>query len=472
MRQRYRVALPFLIWIAIRFLPSPPGLESNAWHYFAVFAAVIVGVILEPIPSAAIGLIGLTFVTATGHVVQESAEAIKWALTGFSHRTVWLIFGAFTISLGYERSGLGRRGGLFLVKALGGRTLGLGYAVTLADLLLAPGTPSNTARSAGTIYPIVRNIPPLFESKPGPTARRIGSYIMWTSFSATAMTSPMFLTALAPNLLAISFVSQATGLEITWLQWFLGFLPVGVILLLVVPALVYVLYPPEIRESVEVPAWAAAELRKMGRMRPKELVMASLVVLALVLWIAGGEYVHATTVVLIVIALMLAARIVEWNHVLENKAAWNVLVWFATLVTLADGLNKVGFVEWVAKGVGAQLTGASPTVVIVILVVAFFLLHYMFASLTAHTTAILPVFLAVGTTVPEIPVPAFSMLLCYSVGLMGVITPYATGPAPVYYASGYISRADFWRLGFIFGVFFLAVLLLIGIPYLTLFSPR
>ncbi len=471
MRQRYRVALPLLCWLVIRLLPAPSGLEANAWHYFAVFAAVIVGVILEPVPSAAVGLIGIAFVTVAGHIAGDPSEAIKWALSGFSHGTVWLIFGAFVLSLGYERSGLGRRCGLFLVRVLGGRTLGLGYAVALADLLLAPGTPSNTARSGGTIYPIVRNIPPLFGSDPGLSARRIGSYIMWTAFTATSVTSPMFLTSLAPNLLAVALVAQATDIKITWTQWFLGFLPIGCVLFFLVPWLAYVLYPPELRRSVEVPAWAAGELRTLGKVRPKELAMGALVTLALALWIAAGSYVDATTVVLIVISLMLITRIVEWKHVLENGAAWNVLVWFATLVTLAGGLSQVGFVEWVASGVASRLAGASPIVVVIVLVAAFFFIHYMFASLTAHTTAILPVFLAVGSAVPEVPVLTLSLLLCYSIGLMGVITPYATGPAPVFYSSGYIPRGDFWRLGFIFGLIFLVILLAIGIPYLTLLFP-
>ena len=73
----------------------------------------------------------------------------------------------------------------------------------LADLVIAPFTPSNTGRSAGVIYPIVRGIPPLYGSAPGPTARRIGAYLMWTAFASTAVTSSLFLTALAPNLLAL-----------------------------------------------------------------------------------------------------------------------------------------------------------------------------------------------------------------------------------------------------------------------------
>ena len=67
---------------------------------------------------------------------------------------------------GYDRSGLDRRIALPLVRRLGRRTLTLGYAVALTDLALAPFTPSNTARSGGTIYPVVRNLPPLYGSKP------------------------------------------------------------------------------------------------------------------------------------------------------------------------------------------------------------------------------------------------------------------------------------------------------------------
>ena len=74
---------------------------------------------------------------------------------------------------------MGKRISLLLVKKMGKRTLTLGYAVAVSDTLLAPFTPSNTARSGGTIYPVIRNLPALYGSKPNdPSSRRIGSYIM------------------------------------------------------------------------------------------------------------------------------------------------------------------------------------------------------------------------------------------------------------------------------------------------------
>jgi L-tartrate/succinate antiporter len=105
-------------------------------------------------------------------------------------------------------------------------------------------------------------------------------------------------------------------------------------------------------------------------------------------------------------------------------------------------------------------------VVLAALVIFFFVVHYAFASLTAHTTAVLPALLAAGAAFPTMPMRSFVMLLAYSIGLMGVISPYATGPAPVYYGSGFITPREFWRLGFLFGLLFLATLLVVGLPYL------
>jgi L-tartrate/succinate antiporter len=400
----WKAIVPVAVCVGIALLPLPSGLEPNAWRYFALFCGVVLGLVLEPLPAAAVGLLGvvvaavlrLPFTAAqlSAKGFNAPAEAVKWALAGFTNTTVWLIFGAFMFALGYEKTGLGRRIALLLVRGLGRRTLGLGYALTFADLALAPFTPSNTARSGGIVFPVARNIPPLYDSLPGETSRRIGSYLMWTAFAAQAVTSSMFLTALAPNLLALELVRKIARVEVSWGQWALGFLPVGAVLLLTLPLLTYVLHPPELKESPKVAAWAADELRAMGPVKRKEIGMAALVVLALALWIFGRSLLDATTVALVVISLMVVGGVVAWEDITGNKTAWNVLVWFATLVTLADGLARVGFIGWFAKGAASVLSGLPPIALMVALVALFFLVHYMFASSTAHTTAVLPVVLA------------------------------------------------------------------------------
>jgi L-tartrate/succinate antiporter len=479
MRVRWNALAPFIVWLVIMVVPAPAGLVANQWHYFAVFAAAITGLVFESMPVGAVGIIAVAFAAVMRYVEPDPAKSIVWALSGFSDTTVWLIFGAFVFAIGYRQTGLGRRIALHLVRRLGGNTLGLGYAIALADLVLAPGTPSNTARSGGTIFPIVNNIPRIYGSEPGPTARKIGAYVMWTAFASTAVTSSMFITSLAPNAAALSIVKRTAKLDVTWSQFFLGFLPVGLVLIVLAPLLTYVLYPPQLKSSPEVQTWARGELEKMGPVSFREWKMAALILGAMFFWIfganpnvtlplLGSNFINATTVVLAVIALMLLIRVIDYQDIIAEKSAWEVFLYFTTLLTLADGLNKIGFVKWFAEVASRPLATLNPTLAMLLLVALFFWIHYFFSSLTSHTAAVLPIVLGVGLAMPGIPALPLASLCVYSLGLMGVISPYATGPAPIYFSSGYIAKGEFWRLGLIFGLIYFVALLAIGAPWLLL----
>lgn len=478
-RRIIAVAIPLIVGIGMALLPPPAGLQQYSWWYLSLFIAVIIGLVTEPLPGAAIGLLGVAVAATLGKFVLFSPaqlathgfsapnHAVAWALSGFSNTIVWLIAAAFIFAVGYEKTGLGRRIALWLLSKLGGRPLTLGYAVMIADLVLAPFMPSNTARSAGSIYPVIKNIPEFYQSLPNdPSARRIGSFLMWVAIASTSVTSSMFLTGLAPNVFVVAVARTTLHVNISWTQWFLGFLPVGIILLLATPLLTYILYPPEVKRSPEIPAWAKTELAKMGRLSRKEIVLLVLVCFGLVLWIFGASFVDATTVALLVVSLLVVTGTVGWNDIIGNKPAFNTLLWFGTLVALASGLASTGVVAWLAGLFGPALTSLKPLWGLMGLVALFFLIHYLFASLTAHAAALLPVMLTIAGKIPGLPPLAVALAFGMTLGIMGILTPYGTGPAPVYAGSGFLPSSDYWRLGAIFGFFFLIVFLVVGVPYL------
>src|SRR5947199_2615766 len=357
---RWKLIAPLVVWLAIYLWPVPTGLNLNQWHYFALFAAVITGLILESMPVGAVGLIGLTVAGVMGYVEHDPNKSLRWMLSGFSESTVWLIVGAFVFAIGYRKSGLGRRIALLLVRGLGRHTIGLGYAVALSDVVLAPATPSNTARSGGTVYPIVSNIPRIYGSEPGPTAGKIGTYVMWTAFATTAVTSSLFLTALAPNAAALSIAKKIVNVDVGWSQWFVGFAPLGILLLILVPLLSYVVCRPEVKESPEIVEWSAKELAAMGSPSRSEWIMAILVLLAMFLWICGSNptislpwlgsnFINPTMVVFVVISLMLLTNVIDFEDIVRERAAWEVFFYFTSLLTLSSGLNDIGFIKWVRE---------------------------------------------------------------------------------------------------------------------------
>jgi len=479
--RKWEAIAPVAVTLILALFPAPAGLSHFAWAYFSIFAGVIVGLILEPLPGAAIGLIGLTLVTVLARVAlfspQQLSEpgfrpanaALTWALSGYSNPTVWLILGAFILALGYERTGLGHRIALLIVKRMGKSTLLLGYGITLADTLLAPFIPSPTARSGGIIYPIASDLAADYGSKPNDvSSRRVGSYLMWVAIMSTCVTSSLFLTGASFNLLAAGFVERLVHIELHWTDWFITAAPAIIPLLILVPLLSYWLYPPEVKRNTEVSKWAAAQLEKIGPLTVREMILAGVVVLSLILWVAGGAYVGAATVAAIAVSLMLITGVLTWNDIAGHKRAWTTFAWLGALIALCDGLNRVGFVKWFADGIATHMRGFPPHLAILILLVLFFVAHYVFASVDAYTTALLPVILLTGAAIPGIPLKEFALLLCMELGIMGAITPFADAASPIYANSGYLPAKDYWRLGTIFGAIFLTVFLSIGVPWASL----
>ena len=118
MRSFFKAAAPIMLAVLLALLPVPVGLAPHAWYYTAIFAGVVLALVLEPIPGALTGLVGVTVVALLSPWVLYSPEqlappgfehsdaSLAWALSGFANGTVWLIFAAFMFALGYDRSGL------------------------------------------------------------------------------------------------------------------------------------------------------------------------------------------------------------------------------------------------------------------------------------------------------------------------------------------------------------------------------
>ncbi len=267
-----------LIW----FIPAPEGVSIRAWHLLAIFVATIVGFIAKPFPMEAIAILALAAVPLTGTLT------LKESLSGFGHPVLWLLMIAFFLSGGFVKMGLGARIAYCFIAAFGRRSLGLGYSLIVTDLLLAPAILSNTARTGAIVFPILRSIARSYGSEPHDgTARRIGAFLIQTSFQGTVITSAMFLTAMAANPLAAELAAHF-GVEITWGAWALAAAVPGLVSLAVVPWVLYKTYPPEIRDTPEAAQIAIDRLAEMGRLKRREWIMLGTFTLLLLLWILGG----------------------------------------------------------------------------------------------------------------------------------------------------------------------------------------
>ena len=464
------VGLALLIWFVI---PVPEGVTPQAWHLLAMFVGVIAAIIGKAMPIGALSIVAILLVALTGVTADKPADAMKDALSSFSNPLIWLIGVAIMISRGILKTGLGARIGYLFIAVWGKKTLGIGYSLALSELLLAPVTPSNTARGGGIIHPVMKAIASSYDSDPEKnTEGRMGKYLALVNYHSNPITSAMFITATAPNPLVVDIVAKATNSDISlsWGTWALAMLLPGLVAMLIMPMVLYFLYPPEIKETPNAAQFAKDKLAEQGPMNRGEKIMLAIFALLLILW-AGipamlfgkALAVDATTTAFIGLSLLLLSGVLTWDDVLKEKSAWDTITWFAALVMMATFLNKLGLISWFSGvleygigHLGIGWMGASA-----LLLLAYLYAHYMFASTTAHITAMFGAFYATGIALGAPPM-LFALLMAAASSIMMTLTHYATGTSPVIFGSGYTTLGEWWKAGFIMSVINIIVFVLVG----------
>ena len=446
------LALGAIVWA----IPAPAGVEPRGWHLLAIFVATVVGIIARPLPMGAIAMIGMATALLTGTLDDEEV------LLGFGRDSVWLVLSAFLLAGTVIRTGLGRRVAFMFMALVGHRTLGLAYALAATDLVLAPFVPSHTARSGGVVFPVFQSIAhSAFDPRRDAADRRTPAFLTLATYFSTCVTSAMFLTAMAGNPLAAE-LAAAQGVQITWGRWALAALVPGLVSLVIVPLIIYVLHPPGIRSSPGARSFARRELELLGPMQRDERILVAVFAVLLVLWSFGSQIgLSSAAAAFAALAVLFLTGVLAWEHVSHEHEAWTTFVWFAVLLMMATELAELGVTRWFSDVVTAAIGNVGWVQGFVFLSLAYFYSHYLFASNTAHITAMYAPFLVVALALGTPPFLAAIVLGFFS-NLFGTLTHYAAACAPVYFGAGYVPVATWWKLGLVTSVVNITIWLGIG----------
>jgi DASS family divalent anion:Na+ symporter len=463
-----RWAAVLFVGLAITLTPIPSGISVQAWRLLAIFAATIVGSILRPIPGGAMVLLGISAVAIFG------ALPIREALGGYADPIVWLVLAAFFISRAMIKTGLGRRIAYHFIRAIGHHSLGLGYALISTDFLLASIIPSTGARAGGVVFPIAKSLSEAYESRPGPTAARLGAFLMVLLYQCDVIICATFLTGQASNVLIAKFAQQVTGIELTYTNWLLGAAVPSLISLAVVPRLLYRVFPPEIKHTPKAAELASEELRRMGRMKWEEKVLLVVFIVVGTMWMIRGlsGLIPAVAPVnpsrfvafisniakldysippLLGVCALLLTGVLGWDDIISERGAWDVFIWYGGLLRMAEALGETGITKRFAETAAGFTSGWKWWLALGVLLLIYFYVHYGFASITAHATAMYTPFLVVILAAGAPPYLAV-LSLAYFSNLNASLTHYGTTSAPIYFGAGYVSQRMWWLLGLLASV--------------------
>ena len=458
--------LPVLAVGGAMYAAGPPAdLSQTAWLFAAVFAATIVGFLTRPLPMGPMVLIGLVVLLLSG-AFGSGAGAVKGLAAGFADYTVWLVVAAFLLSGTVVRSGFGRRVALLLIRAFGGTTLGLGYSIAGAELLLGPIIPSNTARGGGVMAPIVNALAIALGASPENSRRSTGGYLVLCGSHANLIAAAMFFTGMAANPQLATFAYEELGVSnwnwTTWLQgsWLPGLVSMGLL-----PWFLYRLHPPDLKYSPAARQEAAEELRAMGPWSFRECAVGALLVLMVAAWATEPWHgINATGIALLGISCILVFHLDRWEDFTGDRGAWDSLIWLGGLVTMAEQLEHQGVMEWFAEQMQEQVAGVTGAAAAILLALIYFFSMYGFSMLTGHIMAMAGIFFVVGKAA-DAPPMLLVALISYFSNLCGCLTNYSTGQVVIYSGLGYVSTRRWFTVGLAVGLFHLTIWLGVGLPY-------
>lgn len=427
------------VGLIIKFIvPCPAELTMQAWNLLAIFVSTVVGLVLKPVPVGAWAFMMLTFTLLT------KTLPFTAALSALTNEVIWLIVVATFFARAFVKTGFGDRCALFFVKIFGKTTLSLAYGLQTAELVMCPALPSSTARAGGVFVPIINGLD-----------KRSRSFLTAAQLQGQNSNCNILLTASAQNFLCIK-LAQEFGIGFTnpFNQWLLAAIVPCLVAIYVMPYIIYMIDPPEVKDTPEAPAKAAEALTAMGPLNNNDKKMLAALIVTISLWVFGTQLgISAVLGAMIGLSMLLASGVITWDDALQEKSAWDALVWFAILISMSAQLNALGVVAWLSSSVSTALAAAKLHWLgsFGLLHLGFYMLHYVMASQTAHVASLFTAFLGMMVAAGCPPVLS-ALTLSFNGNLNGGMTHYASGQAAVMYNTGYVPLPKLWKIGVYCGI--------------------
>jgi DASS family divalent anion:Na+ symporter len=450
-----------LIAVALWFVPPPDGLTIDAWRLFAIFGVAIVSVVVNAFPILTVSVFAAAAAVLTNLLPADKAYA------GFANGTILLIVLAFLVARSVVKCGLGTRIGHLMVSLFGRSALGLSYSIFLVDAIIAPAFPSNTARS-GVLYPMVFSLADAAGARPGDDSRRrLGAFLMFSGVVSLSLSSALWLTAMVANPLGAE-IARAFGVQIGFVSWLIAASVPTLAGIALMPLLLRWLIAPEQNATPEAPAAARRALIELGPLHRDEKIVLAAFIGMVTLWASAATLgLDSTAIAFLGFGVLLVSGVLTLEDIAKEGDVLATFIWFAVLFTLSSQLNELGFMGYLGQRIAASLTGLTPLLAALVLLIAYVLLHYMFVSQTAHLLALFGVFLDVGVKL-GVPATPLAFQLLFATNYFSAITPQGSSANLLFAGSGLLSQRDMYRLGGYSTAFSMLVYLVVGIPWLLL----
>jgi len=444
------IVLPFVAMAAVAL--APLDLESDIKYTLAVFVCIAMLWTFGALPLAVTALLVPVLLVFFGIFTPVGA------LAPFADPVVFLLIGGLIIAEAFRVNGLDKRIAYRLVTMARGDIWMTFIALMAISAVLAMWI-SNTATVA-LLLPVVLNI----ASRANGDGRKVATLYLLGICMATAFGSMSTIIGSPVNAIAFGLLNKV----VPWT--FLDWIVVGGAVSLSLLALVYLVLPrviPPTSDGIDL-APITKELSEMGPVKKKEAITLAIFLPTVGLWIGGGwttqvlgltpGFLSAAVVSLIAAFLLFATRAIDWSD--ARRISWEVFLIIGAGLSIGHALEATGTAAWFA-GVLTDLTGGQALLVMMLLIGFLTVTVGTMLSNSATVSIMVPIVISMSSTVGIDP--RFLVLVVAFCASISFITPVGTPPVTLAYSTGFFTRRDLARAGFIITV--PAVILVVLIVY-------
>lgn len=451
------IGLAFVALIVITFLPNNGEIPIAGQRSLAILAFAVILWVTEavsyPVSSAMIIAIiavslGLAPSLEDPAVQLGTGEALKLALGGFSNSAVALVAAALFLAAAMQATNLHKRLALWILSLVGTKTKAIVFGAILVSIVLAFFVPSATAR-AGAVVPILLGMVAAFGL---PRESKLAALLVITSVQAVSIWNVGIKTAAAQNMVALGFINSEFGVDISWSQWFLYAAPFSIIMSIALFFIMITLIKPEADAIKGGKELILDQLKELGPLKAEEIRLIVISLLLLFFWATEGKLhpFDTTTVTIVAIAILLAPKIgvYNWKQV-EPIIPWGTIIVFAVGIALGTILLQTKGAEWLSNAIFGSMGLDSMPILATIAIVTLFniIIHLGFASATSLASALIPIFIAMTTTLTLQADNIGFVLIQQFVISFGFLLPISAPQNMLAYGTGAFTVRDFFKSG-------------------------
>lgn len=451
------IGLAFAALLIITFIPNNGDLPIVGQRALAILAFSIILWVTEalsyPVSSAMIIAISAVSLGLAPSMEDPSVElgtktALKMALGGFSNSAVALVAAALFLAAAMQVTNLHKRLALWILSMVGTKTKAIVFGAILVSIVLAFFVPSATAR-AGAVVPILLGMVAAFGL---PRDSKLAALLVITSVQAVSIWNIGIKTAAAQNMVALNFIQKEFDLDISWGAWFIYAAPFSIIMSIALFFIMLFLIKPETNNIEGGRDVIKAQLAELGPLKGPEIRLIITSIILLFFWATEGKLhpFDTTTVTIIAIAFLLTPKIgvYSWKDV-EKVIPWGTIIVFAVGIALGTILLDTQGAQWLSDAVFGSLGLDSMPILATIALVSIFniLIHLGFASATSLSSALIPVFIALATTITMNVDQIGFVLIQQFVISFGFLLPISAPQNMLAYGTGAFTGKDFLKSG-------------------------